>query len=329
MRQQSANMKKTKGIRRFLYEKACACFGIVPVGQEGGFQPFARPARDIPYFISLNPKVNPYNKIPNAILKAHIRIISHFLTRKIEKRYFQGVPLEADLPDYLQVRDRLDYLRRTTTTFHKQHDLKALDDINRLYEGFLAKGEITVTPPHKPFDEKTMHILDTVIASRRSVRCWKSDPVPRETIRRAIESAVWAPSTGNFQAVRYIVIDDAEVKARINVGGFAGRSVPVILAVCVDVRVYPSASIGNRSLDAAAAIQNFLLKAHALGLGAVWIAGRSVNAEGIRQLLGLPEYVENISFVYLGWPANTPVTPPRVDVSEVTCYNRFDEASCS
>jgi nitroreductase len=71
------------------------------------------------------------------------------------------------------------------------------------------------------------------------------------------------------------------------------------------------------------------LKAHALGLGAVWIAGRSVNAEGIRQLLGLPEYVENISFVYLGWPANTPVTPPRVDVSEVTCYNRFDEASCS
>ena len=47
------------GLLRRIYEKVCAVLSIVPSGVVGEFQPMHRPARDIPHFISLNPRVNP------------------------------------------------------------------------------------------------------------------------------------------------------------------------------------------------------------------------------------------------------------------------------
>ena len=314
-----------KTLRRWTYEKACSLLQIVPKGKEGGFEPFSKPARNIPHFVSFNTKVNPYHTVPKALLKAHMRIISHFLARKIEKQYFKAPGIDENLPDYCQIQQRFEFLRERGVNIEDEPDLAGMMEINQLYEGFVKQGKIDICPPHEPFDEEEIGILDKIIRTRRSVRCWTDEPVSRETIQRAIESAVWAPSTGNFQAVRYIVIDDEETKSEIATGGFAGKSIPMIVAVAVDMRVYPSASIGNKAQDAAAAIQTFLLKAHVCGLGAVWISGKSVNKESTRDVLKLPEYMDNIAFIYLGWPANTPLTPPRTSTSEVTFYNRFRE----
>jgi nitroreductase len=313
------------GLRRKLYLKACALLGKVPKGRQGGFEPFSRPSEDIPHFVSFNPKVRPYHTISKAILKAQVRILSHFLARKIERDYFEGRPIEPNCPPYIQVQDRINFLRRIGVDVEKEADLAGIVEINRLYEVFVQRGKSEVHPPHRPLSSSEIETLDSILRSRRTVRCWTDQAVSRDTIEDIVQSALWAPSTGNFQPVRFIVVDDEEVKSRITTGGFAGRRVPVIIAVAVDERVYPSASIGNKSQDAAAAIQNFLLKAHALGLGAAWISGKSVNDARVREALCLPAYVESVAFIYLGWPANTPITPPRVNAREVIYYNKYEE----
>ncbi|MDI6781007.1 MAG: nitroreductase family protein [bacterium] len=317
-----ARHKKTNLLRR-CYEKGCSLLGIIPRGRRGAFDVISRPSKDIPYFISANPKVNPYDKIPKSILKAHMRLISHFLTRKLEKYYFKGIEIKEDIQDYLQVKERLDFLKEQKVNMEVEPDLKGLLEINKLYEKFVSQKEIEIYPPDKPFNKDEIELFDRIIKTRRSVRCWKNEPVSREIIESIIESAIWAPSTGNMQSVRYIVIDDEKVKQQILVGGIKGA--PIIVSVAVDIRVYPSASTGNKNQDAAAAIQNFLLKTHILGLGAVWISGKTVNSNEIRRLLNFHEYIENIAFVYLGWPANRPITPPRSNIKEVLCYNKYSE----
>ncbi len=314
---------KRINLLRRCYEKGCSLLGIVPRGREGAFDVASRPSKDIPYFISANPKVNPYSKIPKSILKAHMRLISHFLTRKLEKYYFNGIEIKEGIPDYLQIEERLNFLKEQMVNIEVEPDLKGLMEINKMYEKFVSQKEIEIYPPCKPFNRDEIEILDRIIKTRRSVRCWKNETVSREIIESIIKSAVWAPSTGNMQPVRYIIIDDEKVKQQISVGGI--KNAPIIIGVAIDLRVYPSASIGNKSQDAAAAIQNFLLKAHALGLGTVWISGKSVNSNEIHMLLNLPEYLENIAFIYLGWPANRPITPPRSSIKEVMYYNRYNE----
>lgn len=60
-------------------------------------------------------------------------------------------------------------------------------------------------------DKETRHMLDT-IKSRRSIRFYKSDPVPREAIEEMIEAARWAPSAHNFQPTEFVVIQDDDTR---------------------------------------------------------------------------------------------------------------------
>ena len=66
-------------------------------------------------------------------------------------------------------------------------------------------------------------------------------------------------------------------------------------------------------VDCAAAVQNLLLAAHALGLGAVWtgVYPREERAEALSRLLGLPENVVPHSLIVLGYPAEQPRTEDR------------------
>jgi nitroreductase len=66
-----------------------------------------------------------------------------------------------------------------------------------------------------------------------------------------------------------------------------------------------------------ACIQNMLLAAHALGLGAVWLGEILKNAEGVRTLLGLPEQMELMAVVALGRPAGKSHTSTRKAVADV------------
>ena len=53
--------------------------------------------------------------------------------------------------------------------------------------------------------------LEQLIKSRRSIRKWKADPVPEETVLKALELATWAPNGGNFQNWRFVYISNRDL----------------------------------------------------------------------------------------------------------------------
>jgi nitroreductase len=156
--------------------------------------------------------------------------------------------------------------------------------------------------------------VDTLeaIRTRRSVRRYDARPVPEELIEKVLAAAMSAPSARNAQPWHFVVIDDramlAEV-ARINPNAQMARNAPLGIMVCGDLSL--ELSPGYWVVDCAAAVENLLLAAHALGLGAVWtgVYPRQERMDGLRRLAKLPDNVMAHSLVLLGYPGEQP--PPR------------------
>ena len=153
--------------------------------------------------------------------------------------------------------------------------------------------------------------LRDAIHTRRSVRSFTAQPVPPEAERELLAAAMQAPSAGNEQPWQFVVIDDRGVLDEIpRISPYAPmcRVAPLAVLVCGDMREARHA--GYWVQDCSAAVQNMLLTAHGLGLGAVW-TGVYPNEERIsafRRLLALPEEVVPMALVVIGVPAES--APP-------------------
>jgi nitroreductase len=156
-----------------------------------------------------------------------------------------------------------------------------------------------------------MDALDAIL-TRRSIRQYRDTPVPEELIEKVLAAAMSAPSARNAQPWHFVVVTDREILRqvpKVNPNAPMAEHAPAAILVCGDLRLELSA--GYWVVDCAAAAQNLLLAAHALGLGAVWtgVYPRESRMEGFRRLLGLPEQVKAHSLIVLGYPAERP--PPQ------------------
>jgi len=164
--------------------------------------------------------------------------------------------------------------------------------------------------------------MDTLeaIGSRRSIRKYQDRPVPGELIDQLLAAAMSAPSARNQQPWQFVVVDDrallAEI-ARINPNARMAAQAPLGILVCGDLSLEKSP--GFWVVDCAAATQNLLLAAHALGLGGVWIGvyPRQERMDGCRRLFALPEQVIAHSLAVLGFPAEQPHADQRFRADRV------------
>lgn len=171
--------------------------------------------------------------------------------------------------------------------------------------------------------------LFEAIKNRRSVRAYKHDPIPEETLNKILDAARFAPSAGNRQSWEFIVIRDPVIKRYLRnaaLGQAMIEEAPVTIVVCANEA--RSASIyGDRGrkfyclLDAAAAIQNMLLAAYALGLGTCWIG--AFEDEIIVNILNLPKGVRPIAIVPIGYSNDTPHPPTRIALKDFIHSNRY------
>lgn len=149
-----------------------------------------------------------------------------------------------------------------------------------------------------------MDVLEA-IKSRRSIRKYKRDAVPQDLVLKVLEAGRWAPSAGNSQPWEFIVLRNEEVKKRVADATTHGKflkEAPIGIAVVID----PKAST-HPVEDGAAATQNILLAAHALGLGACWIGSHgSVYEEKVKKILGIPQGKRLLSLISIGFPAESP-----------------------
>ena len=163
--------------------------------------------------------------------------------------------------------------------------------------------------------------VSSAIRSRRSVRAFRSDPVPETLLRELVELANWAPSAGNLQARDFIVVRDESTRRRLARAADQTElaQAPVVIVVCTNASRI--SKYGHRGAelftiqDAAAATENLLLAAHERGLGAVWM-GSFEDGAG-REILGLPRHARPVTLVALGWPAETPAPPERLPLEQV------------
>lgn len=164
-----------------------------------------------------------------------------------------------------------------------------------------------------------MHVLDA-IRTRRSIRKFTPDPVSSSQIRTLLEAAMMAPSAGNAQPWQFIVVEDRNTLAQIpEIHPYAAmsREAAVGILVCGDLsrEKYP----GFWVQDCAAAVQNILLAAHGLGLGAVWTGiypdeGRMAR---FRERFSLPPNIIPLAFIPLGHPAQNLSVADRFDPTRV------------
>ncbi len=145
------------------------------------------------------------------------------------------------------------------------------------------------------------------ILTRRSVRRYTSEPVSEETVETLLKAAMSAPTATN-EAWDFVVIRDRTLLGAVT--GFHPhatmlKEAQVGIAVCGDPT--REALTGRWPLDCAAATENILIAANALGLGACWVGIYPVEErmQGLRDLLGIPKDVMPLSIVSIGYPAET------------------------
>lgn len=144
------------------------------------------------------------------------------------------------------------------------------------------------------------------ILSRRSIRQYTAEKVPEALIDELLRAAMSAPSAHNRQPWHFVIIDDRKLLDEIpKVHPWADmlRNAPLAILVCGDLQA--DSGLGFWVEDCSAATENILLAAHAKGLGAVWVGiypveGRS--AALLRKLVGIPEHIEPMSLVPIGYP---------------------------
>jgi len=156
------------------------------------------------------------------------------------------------------------------------------------------------------------------IYTRRSVREFVEQPVEREQLLEIIRAGTWSPSGLNNQPWRFAIVQGADIKKELGKqtkSGFIIERAPVCIAVFVDRKVMYNDVKDHQAIGAC--IQNMLLAAHALGLGAVWLGEILKNTEAVRVLLGLTKELELMAVVALGHPKAKKHSSSRKAVSEV------------
>jgi len=158
-----------------------------------------------------------------------------------------------------------------------------------------------------------------LLKTRRSIRAYTPQAVPREIIEDIIDCGRLAPTARNEQPWEFVVVTDKAVRSRIAQAADYGRFIadaPVCVAVLSRQTKYYLE-------DGSAATLNILLAAHAHGLGACWVAGdKKPYAARVVQMVGAPEDYRLISLVSIGYPAEKPETGKR-PLREMLHWERF------
>lgn len=194
-------------------------------------------------------------------------------------------------------------------------------------------------------------MVDTVIASpviaalhdRRSSPVLRSDRPSRREVERIIEAAGWAPNHHKTEPWRFVVLTGQALhqmgevmaqglQARVGdpdsdasrVAIEKERRKPLRAPVVIAVWVCPADSSKvvreEENMATAAAVQNMLLAAEALGLGAMWRTGPAASDPAVKHFLGIPTDAIVAAFVYLGYPQ---ALPPRTRTRDALQYAQW------
>jgi nitroreductase len=159
------------------------------------------------------------------------------------------------------------------------------------------------------------------IENRRSVREYTGEAVTEEEVGRVLEAARWAPSGLNNQPWRFMKVTDRSlIEDMSELTRYRGvvSGAELLIAVFLDKReMYDR---GKDLQSSGAAVQNMLLAAHDIGLGACWLGEILKRRRDVEELLEVPEDLEMVALVALGRPVARERTGVRHPVEDMIVY---------
>ena len=198
--------------------------------------------------------------------------------------------------------------------------------------------------------------LFDAMRTTRAMRRLKTDPVPDELIREIIEAGTWAPSGGDAQHWRFIVVKDPQIKKQLQLRYqrafedlkqrfhaappppgkteaqkqrmLAARDhltehfheAPVLIVCCL---VGDSGSGVGAGASIYPAVQNMLLAARALGLGATLTTRHLLYEKEVDEILGLPREAHTFAIIPVGYPLGNFGPVSRAPVEQITFLDRW------
>lgn len=205
--------------------------------------------------------------------------------------------------------------------------------------------------------------LIKIARKRRSIRKYKPDPVPDEDIEKIVETARWAMSGANAQPWEFVVVKNAEIRAKIfelysrhrkqtdvfnrtlvpelrhpvtgtlDAGERSFRDAPVIIVVCGDTRTLLATSLAAEiigyerityHMNMGNATMLMHLAAASLGLGTQWVSTSPIWEGELKALLAVPEWFTIPQIVPVGYADYTPPPPFRRKLDEIVHYDKYD-----
>lgn len=161
------------------------------------------------------------------------------------------------------------------------------------------------------------------IMTRTSIRDYQDRKVEDEKVEQIIRAAMAAPSAGNKQPWRFIVIKDKKTLEAISENFKSMKmaaKAPLAIVVCGDMKAtFPGDGTDYWVEDASAATENLLLAAHSLGLGAVWcgIYPMPDRVALLKEMLDIPDDIIPLNVVPVGYPAESPEPKDKWNPDEI------------
>ena len=207
--------------------------------------------------------------------------------------------------------------------------------------------EVVVIQSEAAVDTSVLDALRSVIEGRRSIGKVHPEQPPREMIETILEAATWAPNHRLTEPWRFFVLAG---DARNELGRFMGNQnaerypegdpnreierargakkalrAPVVIGVAVEPVEAANVDELEEIAAVACAVQNMLLTAHALGLGAKWSSGGIIQSTEVKAWFGLSERGQVLGFIYIGYPAMVSERSVRTPSANLTEWRGWDE----
>jgi nitroreductase len=172
-----------------------------------------------------------------------------------------------------------------------------------------------------------MEFLD-LAKKRYSVRNYEGRKVEKEKVQRILEAGRVAPTAANFQPQKLLVIQEEKSLAKLKKGANI-YGAPLAVIVCSDHNISWKRNHDGKDaadIDASIVTDHMMLEATELGLGTVWVCW--FNPEVVRKEFNIPDNLEPVNILVIGYPEGTPDSPDRHDkkrkpLSETVFYESF------
>lgn len=184
--------------------------------------------------------------------------------------------------------------------------------------------------------------MKRVLFKHRSIRKFRSTPIPEEMLRDILEGATRASTCGNMQLYSLVVTRDEKLREELSPCHFNQpmvRQAPCVVTVCADVHRFSMwcrqreaepaydnfAWFLNASTDALLAAQNLALAAEENGLGICFLGTTIYTAREIARILNLPRGVIPLTTVVMGYPDEEPGLTDRLPLNAVVHYEKYED----